>query len=227
MEEPTAASTDAALQLLLDDLLAFAVAPDRLEAALAASADPDRLLDVMSAPLQKLAMSVVSRPHFQKLIQAHPALESRLSEARKVIIRAFPGIALAVAIAPDAIDLSVDAPTLDVGFLRAFSHVQHATMWVGRRDALAAAVRIVVTDVSGDRALDAVVDWTDLAFLAASTLAVLQDSMTEGVDLVAPQHVAGLMEILPETIERVNGALREIMALAVKLQNAPHRSRVE
>lgn len=202
---------------VLDALLDLAAAPDRVKTALDSIHEPARVAEVISPAVLRLAMALASRPHFESLTAAHPNLVERLTVARDFVAGALPGLALAAAVAPAGIAAATDDGIRTKDFVRGVRSVGHANLWFGRRDALVPAVRLVVTDLAGERAFDEVVDWSDLLFLAQSCLTVLADSIREGSGLVSPDSVSLFLESLSETLDGTEAPLAEIRVLAEQL----------
>jgi hypothetical protein len=207
---------------VLDELLDLAAAPDRVRAALDSIHEPARLAETISPAVLRLAMAVAARPHFESLAAMHPDMVDRLTVARDFVIGALPGLALASAVGPEGIAALANDGIRTEDFVRSVRSVGHANVWFGRRDALVPAVRLVVTDVTGEHALDQVVDWPDLLFLAQSCLTVLADSLREGVGLVSPDTVGSFLDALPETLSRTDASLNEIRVLAEELSAGTH-----
>jgi hypothetical protein len=209
---------DPGIDAALDDLLALADAPHRLKAALGALSEPARLVEFISPGALRLAVEVASPAHFQPLLQHHPGLHDRLIAARDFVVTALPGLALASAFQPAAIAAATDDGVRSDDFARTLRSVGHANLWIGPRNALQPAVRIVLTDITGERAFDEILDWADLLFVANSFLRVLADSTEDAVGLVSPDSVGSFFQSLPESREQILAALREIEERASELR---------
>jgi hypothetical protein len=202
------------LGAVVDDLLT------RIDALPAALSNPDltpaALDELLPSAVHKLALSLVSPPHYQSLVQTHPNLAEQLRSARECIVRALPGLTLASAAAMPGASVTVDDGVRSNDFVRSLRSAGHANVWFGEPAALVPAAKVVVTDTAGERVLDAVIDWADLMFLAESSLAVLKDGLEAGQSLVKPQTVREFLDSVPESVARFAALLQAVGEAAAR-----------
>jgi hypothetical protein len=196
------------LGAVVDDLLA------RIDSLRDTLSNPDlppgALEELLPPAVHKLALSLVSPPHYQSLIQTHPNLAGSLSSARERIVRTLPGLNLASAAALPGASAAIDDGIRSHDFVRSLRSAGHANVWFGEPAVLIPAAKVVVTDMAGERVLDAVIDWADLLFLAESCLAVLKDGLEAGQSLVRPEMVREFLDSVPESVTRFAALLQAI-----------------
>ncbi|HYI10000.1 MAG TPA: hypothetical protein VEK57_13150 [Thermoanaerobaculia bacterium] len=209
-------SDDRSLRSIVDELLAVLTDDVRVAAVSALISDPTstpaRLLELIPPHVLRLAMATASQPHFQSLVDSYPDLAERLATARRLVLASFPGLALSSAIPATGLAESQDQGANDS--LRNLGAVSHAKVWLGEPPVLAPVVQLVVTDDAGGRVFDQVIDWTDLLFLAESTLTVLKESIDAGATLVQPEIVREFLDSLPDEAGKITVLLQELVDAA-------------
>jgi len=219
---------DASLIEVVDELLAVAADRARVDSIHAAlndaAANPAGMRGLLPAPVLRLAFVVASPPLFHSLVEFHPDLAERLAAAREFVMTSFPGLALALVGAATA----WTEPGANEGrahtFIRNLRTMGRPNGSFGESRQLAPAVRLVVTDETGEPVLDQVIDssdWSGLLLLAESSLTVLKESVNGNEARVQSEMVGEFLEALPETRSTITALLHEIEEAAAFYKTGP------